>query len=90
MEKSVGVNQRAKEYIQVTGGMEHRVIWEKHHGKVPEGYCIHHKDGNKKNNRIENLECLSRKEHGKKHWKPNRIRIKYPSGIKVITKNDRN
>lgn len=29
---------------------------------------IHHKDGNKDNNEIENLEPISRSDHLKKHW----------------------
>ena len=36
-------------------------------------------------NRIDNLECLSRKEHGLRHHLPNRKRIVFPSGaVKVI------
>ena len=76
-----GVNQRAREYNR----NKHRVVWEKHNGKIPKGYVIHHKNGNKKDNSISNLECLSPKEHGKRHWKKGRKRIVYPSGaIKVI------
>lgn len=47
--------------------LEHRHIWEKHFGKIPEDYFIHHKNGNKRDNRIENLELVIRKEHGKVH-----------------------
>jgi hypothetical protein len=64
-----GINQRAKEY----NGNEHRRIWEKHYGQIEKGYVIHHKDFDKKNNSIENLECLTKKEHGEKHKLPNRI-----------------
>ena len=39
------------------------LIWEKHYGKIPKGYIIHHKDKDITNDRIENLECVSRKEH---------------------------
>ena len=63
--------ERNKDYIKVRynnrKGFLHRAIWELVNGKIPEGFMIHHIDGNKKNNNIENLECLSRKEHGKKH-----------------------
>lgn len=45
----------------------HRLIWEEHYGEIPEGYEIHHKDGDKHNNRIWNLECISNKEHKKRH-----------------------
>jgi len=66
---------------------KHRAIWIEANGEIPEGYVIHHINGHKKDNRIENLECLSREEHAQKHKKANRIRIKYPSGaVKVIKK----
>jgi len=41
---------------------EHRLIYETHYGKIPQGYDIHHIDGNKLNNNIDNLEMI---EHGK-------------------------
>ena len=47
----------------------HRLIWEEHYGKIPSGMDIHHKDGNKLNNKIENLECLTREEHKARHKK---------------------
>jgi len=46
----------------------HRHVWEKHFGKIPKGHHIHHKDGNKLNNDISNLECLSQSDHHKKTW----------------------
>lgn len=36
----------------------HVYMWEKHNGKVPKGYHIHHKDFNKDNNNISNLEIM--------------------------------
>lgn len=36
----------------------HRVIWEMHNGKIPDGMEIDHIDGNGLNNRIENLRCV--------------------------------
>ena len=45
--------------------MEHRYIWEKEIGKIPEGWDIHHKNEDKSDNRIENLECLSKSDHTK-------------------------
>lgn len=53
-----------------SGGTDtlHRAIWEYHNGPIPKGMHIHHIDHNPLNNAIENLECLSRSEHVKKHW----------------------
>jgi len=70
--KEVGINQRAKEYPIVVNEfgkreIEHRFVWRKNFGEIPKGFVIHHKNGNKKDNRIENLECLSILEHEKKH-----------------------
>lgn len=45
--------------------MEHRIVYESFYGKIPEGYDIHHIDGNTYNNDIENLECLSHSDHAK-------------------------
>lgn len=41
----------------------HVEIWKSVRGEVPKGCHIHHKDGDALNNSIENLECISAKEH---------------------------
>lgn len=45
----------------------HRMIWEHYKGPIPKGHVIHHKNGNKMNNTIENLECMSHAEHCRLH-----------------------
>lgn len=52
----------------------HRYIWEKHNGEIPKGFIIHHKDNDRTNNNIENLECISRSDHSKGHKKPKNIK----------------
>jgi len=53
----------------VSNGVEalHREVWKEHNGEIPDGHHIHHKDGDPTNNNIENLECVTPKEHATKH-----------------------
>ena len=41
----------------------YRRIYEQHYGQIPQGYHIHHKDGNHYNNNIDNLVALSPQDH---------------------------
>lgn len=50
-------------YFQNKGDRLHRVVWEYHNGKIPHGAHIHHKDSDRANNCIANLECLTLPEH---------------------------
>ena len=43
----------------------HRDVWEHHNGSIPDGWDIHHKDEDRENNKIGNLECLPKAEHTK-------------------------
>lgn len=46
----------------------HKLIFEDFYGfKVPNGFVVHHKDGNKLNNCILNLQLMNAKEHSKLH-----------------------
>lgn len=45
----------------------HRAVWRHHHGEIPEGAHVHHIDGDKTNNAIENLSLASASTHIKIH-----------------------
>lgn len=56
------------EYVPTkTGELEHRVIYKKTKGPIPDGWVIHHIDGVKNNNIIENLIALPEMFHNKLH-----------------------
>lgn len=46
----------------------HKQIYEKHYGPIPEGYEIHHIDGNTLNNNLENLKAVTLQEHYAIHF----------------------
>lgn len=57
----------------------HREIYKQEFGLTEEqikGYEVHHKDGNKDNNDIDNLKLLSKEEHAKHHLIDTRTKIK--------------
>lgn len=45
----------------------HRIIAEKLYGNIPPGWHVHHKDGNKLNNKASNLEVIDHKTHVQRH-----------------------
>jgi len=47
--------------------INYRSLYETHNGKIPNGYHIHHIDGNPYNNNIDNLIALSPEEHSEIH-----------------------
>jgi hypothetical protein len=45
----------------------HRYVWRYYKGDIPISYDIHHKNHNKADNDINNLELISKSEHAKKY-----------------------
>lgn len=41
----------------------HRVVWELFNGPIPEGLVIDHIDGDKHNNKISNLRCVTKQQN---------------------------
>ena len=72
--------------------LHHRYVMEQHLGrKLTDKERIHHKNGVKTDNRIENLELTTQSEHIKNHhsnvWKKRKVSIEYsPEKIEQILK----
>lgn len=65
---------RCGPYFQRKGKRLHRMVWEYNNGPIPEGYEVHHVDGDKSHNDIENLQLLPGGEHTRLHMTdPDRI-----------------
>ena len=65
LEKSRNGNTR---YVKVSGTSEHRLIAEQKIGrKLKKGEIVHHINGNKKDNRPENLEVMLSSDHLRLH-----------------------
>lgn len=63
-----------KGYYRITSRKEgnrnkrlHQLIWESYYGEIPENMVIHHIDGNKTNNNINNLKLISKNNHSILH-----------------------
>lgn len=52
---------------KVSGGLLHRAVWEASNCAIPEGYEIHHVNGNRADNRLKNLQCMLISEHRSMH-----------------------
>jgi len=47
----------------------HRLVWQEWAGLIPEGYYVDHKNANKGDNRLENLQLLTPEENSQKYHK---------------------
>lgn len=84
--KRIKGNISVSGYVRIGQKYEHRIVWENYNGKIPKGYVVHHKDGNRQNNDINNLELLSKLDHDKLTmddvWderRENNIKLFYPN-----------
>ena len=59
--------------------LAHRWIWTQVNGEIPKGYDVDHIDFNPSNNKIENLQILTRKQHRDRRHQKGTVH-KRPSG----------
>ncbi len=59
----------AKRYDNIPEQFLHRVIWYRAHGEIKKGWCVHHKNHDSTDNRLSNLQLVTRSEHAKYHRK---------------------
>ncbi len=71
--KKIFYDQKGYPLIWLDGKSKkiHILEWEKHNGPKPDGMHIHHKDNDKKNWALNNLEIVSQSDHFRIHagWK---------------------
>lgn len=63
------------QYFQHKGKRLHRIVWEFHHGPIPIGHHIHHRNHDRADNVIENLACLTAAGHIAEHMTEERVEI---------------
>ena len=65
--KSVSHTWKRKKNGKKSSCGEHVRVWILNVGEIPKGYIIHHVNGNKQDNRLENLQCINRSNHAIMH-----------------------
>lgn len=67
----------------------HRVVWMYFKGPIPYGMILNHKDGDKQNNRLSNLELVTDEENNR-HAYETELNIPYMrDGIEYVVRNSR-
>jgi len=65
--------KRGRAYVRIfTGWVKRaRAVWVMHHGPIPKGRVIHHRDEDKLNDDLENLRCWTGSQHMGHHGATN-------------------
>ena len=67
----------------------HRLVWEMFNGSIPEGLDVNHIDEDKTNNRLDNLNLMTRKENcnwGTRNKRVSEHKINHPSRSDCVIK----
>lgn len=68
--------------------MNYRKIWELYNGPIPKNFEIHHIDGNRNNNDISNLKCVSIQDHFNIHLNQNDYGAALAISLRMNTSNE--
>src|SRR4051794_23532661 len=63
----VGGSEMKSPYLFTGTRSTHVVVWEAANGPVPKGYVVHHRDHDKHNNELSNLELMTHQAHSEHH-----------------------
>lgn len=58
-----------RKFIKNHGNAIYKLVWTLFNGPIPKGYCVHHIDHNKLNDRLDNLQLMTLSEHSTHHGK---------------------
>lgn len=72
LKQSVGNSGYLEAGLGILNNKVHRLVYEAFNGPVPDGMLVHHKDGNKCNPHILNLEASTYSKNGKASYKAGR------------------
>lgn len=78
-------------YLVATDGRTarhvHRIVYEAAYGAIPPGHHVHHRNGVKTDNRLENLELMPASEHLSRHAREHADAIR--ERVKTQLRDDR-
>jgi hypothetical protein len=66
-------------------GYMHRDVWRHYNGPIPKGFHVHHKDGDRTNNKIGNLELIDGRKHNSMHSKGRQV-VNWRKGVAAARK----
>ena len=68
----------------------HRHLWQQAHGPIPSGYIVRFIDGDRANCSLDNLRCISRKEHNRLNTEAMTPETRQQRARKIWRSRDRN
>lgn len=64
-----------------------RIVWAEANGPIPHGYVIHHRNENPMDDRLENLQMLTRAQHAAEHGTADVMRARQALAVAARKRN---